>query len=359
MNALSELLQDDMLQRWIAGYATTAWTPVYEHISPPGSNGSAHLLIGTPDAARRSLDDDSWDLRIGASAPGFMVEHTSDAEKVTFMPGVREDELNRFVNRQYFDGVFPATTELCEEFRFLHNLFFDAKAQTYLKVLDHGGTDIAARPTPLGLEVKTRYLRQYLAAKGAAGVICFDFVRFSPLALDQIPVEKRDMTVLSSTSRYSLHVRESEFGRMGTFSRLLGKHIIWPPPREGCGLWPFDDDTEQHYPQFIIGEGADGVVKATCNPDELGNLFGKNPGAPQYLTPVHFKRSVLEKYYNNPKLYSVSDGLVSCASLWTLRIDNHHSDRVVVFLGDLGEYLPEAERDHWRAANIPPERRAK
>jgi hypothetical protein len=63
---------------------------------------------------------------------------------------------------------------------------------------------------------------------------------------------------------------------------------------------------------------------------------------------VHFRRDVLAKYYDNPELYSIEDGYLRCASLWGLRIDNDHADRVVVFLGDLGRDLPSAERDYWR-----------
>jgi hypothetical protein len=87
----------------------------------------------------------------------------------------------------------------------------------------------------------------------------------------------------------------------------------------------------------------------------LANYFGKNPKAPHYLTPVHFRRDVLAKYYDNPELYSVEDGYLRCAGLWGVQIDNDHPDRVVVFLGDLGRDLPAAERDHWRGYMVTPD----
>ena len=51
----------------------------------------------------------------------------------------------------------------------------------------------------------------------------------------------------------------------------------------------------------------------------------------------------------------MSDGRLSCLSLWSCQIDNDLESYVVVFLGDLGRDLPYEERLHWRQFNIPPE----
>jgi hypothetical protein len=41
--------------------------------------------------------------------------------------------------------------------------------------------------------------------------------------------------------------------------------------------------------------------------------------------------------------------------LWELRLDNNHPQYVIVFLGDLGTYLPERERPYWRSFNVHPD----
>jgi hypothetical protein len=66
---------------------------------------------------------------------------------------------------------------------------------------------------------------------------------------------------------------------------------------------------------------------------------------------------VLTKYYADPGKYSVEDGFLRCRGLWGLRMDNDHSDIVVVYLGDLGRDISEAERNYWLSFNIPPEGR--
>jgi hypothetical protein len=68
---------------------------------------------------------------------------------------------------------------------------------------------------------------------------------------------------------------------------------------------------------------------------------------------VHFKRDVLQRYYEQPEKYAVEDSYLRCAGLWGLRMDNNHDENVVVYLGDLGRDLPARERDYWRPFNIP------
>jgi hypothetical protein len=96
-------------------------------------------------------------------------------------------------------------------------------------------------------------------------------------------------------------------------------------------------------------------VSHTCDHEKLANYFGKNPDAPHYLTPVHFRREVLQKYYDNPQKYLVEDALIRCGGHWSIRIDDDLQDRVIVWLGDLGRDVAEEERLHWQHYNIPPE----
>lgn len=92
------------------------------------------------------------------------------------------------------------------------------------------------------------------------------------------------------------------------------------------------------YESFIIGYESDGRPRElTSDEEKLANYFGKNPGAPNYLTHVYFSLDVLNKYYDDPSQYEVADGSVGRKGFWSLRIDNSLEDSVVVFLGDLGK----------------------
>jgi hypothetical protein len=138
-------------------------------------------------------------------------------------------------------------------------------------------------------------------------------------------------------------------------SFVLGKKLVPPLPKSKSGKWPYDGDTEEQYATFVIGVDGDGdAVENTCDPDQLANFFGANPEAPLYVTPVHFKVSVLQRYYADPDRYEVRDGRIKYGGIWILQIDNDLDDRVSVFLGDLGRDLPYEEQLYWRSYNIEP-----
>lgn len=131
----------------------------------------------------------------------------------------------------------------------------------------------------------------------------------------------------------------------------MGKKVIFPKPVEECGYWPYEK--ERKYNDFIIGIDDYGEPQTfTSDPDMLSNYFGANPGAPHYLTPVFFKKEVLQRYLSHPDRYSVEDGYLRCQSLWGMAIDNHHKDYVSAYLGDLGRDLPEQEQNHWLQYNV-------
>ena len=135
--------------------------------------------------------------------------------------------------------------------------------------------------------------------------------------------------------------------------RLLGKRLIEALPIEKCGIWPYEN--EKTYQTFIIGTSDDGSDTVfSSDPDQLADYFGKNADNPNYLTPIHFRKKVLNKYLGNSSLYSVVDGYLLCGSKWALCIDNDHEDKVIVFLGDLGSVLPESEQRYWSSFNVPP-----
>ncbi len=171
-------------------------------------------------------------------------------------------------------------------------------------------------------------------------------------------LQEADESHCSEALDYSLILRDARSmfhdGRR-SMSRLMGKKLIGPRPRQG-GQLPVGPLIENGKEPFIIGVDEDGEpVYYTSDPDGLGDYFGGNPGAPHYLTPVFFRREVLGKYYAQPGKYSVEDGLLRCAGLWNMRIDNNHEKYVVVHLGDLGRDLPPSEQCYWKSFNVPPD----
>lgn len=184
----------------------------------------------------------------------------------------------------------------------------------------------------------------------------FDCRQHSRASLGDLRLEKgatdhRD-GILSYTIRYG------DFGGLTgdrAFSRLLGKRLFPPLPKEKSGLWGFAQEEPKKCVEFIVGQDDDGTeVTNISDPDRLANFFEANPDQPNYLTPVHFRKQVLDKYYQQPSKFSVEDGYLRCGRLWGMMMDNYHEDRVVAWLGDLGRDLPYEEQLHWRSHNITP-----
>nr|MDT0663925.1 hypothetical protein [Micromonospora sp. DSM 115978] len=197
--------------------------------------------------------------------------------------------------------------------------------------------------------IRTKLLRQFQSARQLDLLLFIDSVRFGEGG-QEVPEVAEWSSEFQRSGRYTNNMTGQPF------TRFLGTKVIPPASLEKCGIWPYDKDEDQNYPEFIIGVDVDGDdIRHTCNPAALANYFGLNPGALNYLTPVAFRREVLQKYYDRPELYTVDDGHLFCASLWSLKIDNNADGAVVVFLGDLGRDLPHQERGYWQSFNILPD----
>ncbi len=96
-------------------------------------------------------------------------------------------------------------------------------------------------------------------------------------------------------------------------------------------------------------------VRAPCDPTKLAGGAGGSLDGPRYTTLVYFRKDVLHRYYEEPDKYMITDGVLTCGTLWSLDIDNSHEDSVVALLGDLGTALPSTERAYWKAFNHTPD----
>ena len=219
---------------------------------------------------------------------------------------------------------------------------------------DDGSEYVAAEIAECDVRVRTKLLRQFQAARQLDLLLFIDSVRHLDLEAE-VDFDSLREEVATDSDRSVFVADGGDRGYSARpFSRLLGKKVIPAPPRRKAGVWPYDEHAEK-FPEFIVGEDRDGEpLTFTCDPDKLANYFGANPDAPHYLTPVFFRRDVLQRYFDQSEKYSVVDGHLSCGGLWGVSIDNDHPDHVMVLLGDLGRDLPESERDYWRSFNVTP-----
>jgi len=300
-----------------------------------------------------ALDSTSWELSHGEGLPGSSV-YLGDEKNAVYHRFGSDDGVEPLIIDRYFNGLREDYREICEEFRFFHRLFHDRKQDCYLKFDDAGNEHIIAIFESNSIQIRLKELREFLAIKEMHLSIQFDCRVHSEYTLKEIGEIGGDGDHRENLLVWSLHFGEFGASEVKSFSRLLGKRLVPPLPKEKSGFWGFAEEKEKRYADFIIGLDESGEeISHNSDPDALGIFFGANPNAPNYLTPVYFRKQVLDKYYQQPGKYSVEDSRLFCGALWGMQLDNHHDDKVCAWLGDLGRDLPYEEQLHWRSHNIP------
>ncbi len=302
-----------------------------------------------------SLAAIQWDLNTGRGVPGSVEYYENDNRRIEYLRFGNDSGIEPLIIEREFHGIRPDYEEISEEFRLFHELYHDRKEDRYYKIDDAGNEEVIAIVEPSKIRIRLKEIRQFMAVKDMHLAIYFDCREYSSYEIEELGLKEGGHDQRSDLLKWHFHYGDFKGWSTGkkTYSRLVGKRLIEPLSKEKSGFWGFADKEPNKCVDFIIGIDKDGNEQIyTADPDQLANFFGANPGAPNYLTPVNFRKEVLDKYYQKPGKYSVEDNILKCGALWSMTVDNHHDDRVVAWLGDLGRDLPYAEQLHWRSHNI-------
>lgn len=330
-------------------------TVYFSDSSTDHNHGVYCALIPNPEV-EKCLANISWDLSHGDGYPGANIHYENDIEVPTYHRYGFNQGIEPLIFDREFHGIRPDYKEINEEFRLFHRLFHDTKEDRYIKIDDNGVEEVVAVVEENRIKIRLKEIRQFLAIKEMNLAIQFDYREHSQQQLQQLGLSSDDNKEVHNESEcWALSFGDASCCSFKGFSRLCGKKMITPLPKSKSGMWGFAQEEPDQYADFIIDVDDDGDnIMHSANPDMLANYFGANPEAPHYLTPVHFRKTVLDKYYKQSSKFAVQDNHLYCGSLWGLQIDNHHSDKVCVWLGDLGRDLPYEEQLHWKSHNIAP-----
>ncbi|GAA1301677.1 hypothetical protein GCM10009634_60470 [Saccharothrix xinjiangensis] len=209
-------------------------------------------------------------------------------------------------------------------------------------------------PDSWKVEVRVLEFRSFLAASNRDALIRIDYTS----KIDAPPFDRVDSTFQNDWAHVDFFCTH-ELGALNdrsAFSGISGEYII-----KGLrtSRLPRSEERaeERDYPTFIYGlDSATGQpLTHICDPDKLGTYFDKDGTRLHYLTPVYFKREVLQPYAAEPGRYNISSSRLTCLNLWGVDISFNSIGLVEVYLGDLGSDLPSEEWGHWRSYNVPPE----
>lgn len=358
LEELRRLLQSDdpvasRALELVLAFESAEWIVVYRHDLAEDFTGESALAVFLRgDEVQRARIQAGHDVLPGEGGPGFVTWFEDGESRAKYCP-VGSEDVVPLVHVRSHNGPFPTTVELAEDFRLCWELYEDRERGEWVTVDEVGDRVVAARWDGDDLVVSKRFLRRYQAARQLHLSIQFCVDRRGGDELKHldginIDVDEGDVRLAYHGADGALRTSDPKF-----FTRLVGKRLLPPPPMEQAGMAPFDDPSI--FESFTIGVDEEGrEVEHTCDHETLANYFGKNPGAPHFLTPVFFRREVLEKYFADPDRYDVQDGYLSAAHAFGIPIDNALDEHVMVFLGDLGRSLPHREQRYWRSFNVAP-----
>lgn len=306
------------------------WIYLYKSINEPKNDFVVYSCLLKKDYIVESLKDTNWD---------YSITYTHSSENIKPI----------LIKRHYY-GIKEDYWEIAEDIKLFFNLFEDKQNKKFIYINDNGDEDNVIVFDEEGIKIKRLFLKEYLFAKKLVFIQFFDCIRYSEKDLGELKAQKTNEKREGDNFVYHIMLDNNEYhiNEYKSVASVIGKKIISVPDTFKTILF----SEEKKYEDFIIGIDENGEnVEFTCNEEFLANYFGKNKGNPHYLTPVFFKKEVLDKYYGNSEKYSVSDGYLGCKGLWGLRMDNSHKDIVMVFLGDLG-HLSYEEQKYWKQYNI-------
>ena len=345
----------DLLVLMVSPDVPHPWFAAYRSQQTTEYDTTWHSALIPIEHLANCLQNNGWDLHLTDGAPSIWSHYENGkTSKTVYCPFGNENGIEPLVILREFHGVRKGFTEFSQEFRLFHNLYPDTAHKRFLHINRDGDESEAARYSDNLFEIRTDLLLRFCSLKQMALGIFVESTRKSPMTLQELGLEETRLPVSGDNFIYHVAFVPDDMSLdkgCETFGRLMGKKYILP------NTMPLSDNDKdrEFYHEFIIDSDPQGrLIKHTCDPERLADYFGKNPDAPNYLTPVFFRAEVLTKYYADPDKYSVEDGFLRCRGLWGLRMDNDHADYVVVWLGDLGRDLSESERSYWLSFNIAP-----
>ena len=312
--------------------------------------------LANDDVAAKSMTHDTWD--INHSEVGTLINEQLDGIFISYSR-YSNDEVEPIVMYLENEGRWAEEVFLAEEFVMYFKLHKEAKGKNeyvYYQA-DECGDDVeVARVAGINLEVKLKYVKEYIAVKKLNLLVFTDEVINDTRSINELGGNIIPWTTIKDSDFiFSYALQESAGYGLGYKSRAVfrGKCMMRYNDKDIQHLWKLRDSG---YEDFVVGADEDGKeVFMSCEENRMPNLFTRQGDEPYSLSPVFFKRDVLSKYFQAVDKYSVQDGDLSGPS-WGIRIDNDRSDDyVVAALVDLGR-MPHKEQLHWKSFNVLPPR---
>ena len=124
----------------------------------------------------RALSKSSWDLRFYEGGPYAVGADPFQYLRYGNDNGIEPLVINRDFNESQTNyGKRTRYSEISEEFRLFHNLYYDKEKDEYIKIDDEGNEHIVAVVEPDCIQIRLLEIRQFLTVKRMHLSIQFSF----------------------------------------------------------------------------------------------------------------------------------------------------------------------------------------
>lgn len=313
-----------------------------------------HSAVVSDEKLTEALSKYEWDLTKGCNG---VSEVWSDGKWSFSHEGI--NILEPFVLYRTANYDIGNYVELSQDFRVLlnmHERYISPTERAFVVDNENGDWEKVAEIIGVTTKIKLSVLRKYLALRKMNLLIFFDEMRYSQQSFQELglspvlnQIEKGPDYIYNYTSLVNCSFNGNKSGGW-----IMGKCVLRYREKDN-NQDSFEQD-EKQYADFIYGYDDEGEPKLhSCKKDTLSNYFVANGDNPLEMTPIFFKKEVLDKYYSNPNKYTVSDGAVGCEGSWSVYVDNDHRSYMIVPLVYLS-YLEYSEQMYWKGYNVAPEK---
>ncbi|MBB1500013.1 hypothetical protein H5397_00955 [Propioniciclava sp. MC1683] len=334
----------------------SGWVVVEEHFFTPSEHGGRGCVLIEAGREEDALTDTTW---IGRDLGGFSV-WSSPSGASGYDNGLIESRggvaTKFFIQARNATGASLPQIEVTHPFLWFWDAFEVPNGWHYVSAAgrEHELIRYARGEDAWKVEVRVQEFRTFLKTCGKSAILQVDYVT----KVADGNFERVDSDFRNAWAHVDFHAVADFLTGVDrpSMSRLFGQYVLVGQNTGRRPRWEEFHSATEH-PKFIYGTDSETGEHLThsCDPGELGTYFDKDNSRLHYLTPIYFKREVLQDYVAEPGRYEVTPFRLSCFNLWGVDISINSAGLVEVYLGDIGSKIPHEEWGHWRSYNVPPE----
>ena len=204
------LLQEEERKYAENNLGNELWITVFQISHSEGLDIAYFCALIPRDKEKEVINDPSWELTIGSGVPGHSVYYDNGAETVEYLRYGNDDGFEPLILVRDFHGAKPAYSEISEEFRLFHNLFFDKQSSIFIKINDNGDDEEVIRFSDNEIQIRAKELRQFLAIKEMTLALYFEITKFSAIELEKISLDERDKKLRAPDKCYDFWIGDTQ-----------------------------------------------------------------------------------------------------------------------------------------------------